>query len=210
MDVQVQLSENVKEHWIIFIQGEKWLKVHRSIFGRHPSFNSVISWEEWNQQFDQLEYKRTKNYVIWRLSSQSYHSEQLAKLLKERLVRPQTIVKVLQDCQQLGILNDELWIDTFMRSHQKRYSLRVILNKLRTKGLKPETIKTITDIWQQPEEELQALQHLITTRYRSKNYQDFKERQKIIAALIRKGFQYDQIQAVLKKIIDNQLKDSYL
>ncbi len=90
-----------------------------------------------------------------------------------------------------------------MRSHQKRYSLRVILNKLRLKGLKNETVKEIADVWQQPEEELQALQYLITGHYRSKNYHDFKERQKIIAALMRKGFQYDQIQKVFKTLLEN-------
>jgi regulatory protein len=194
LQVSIQASEEIKEHWIITIQEEKWAIVHRSIFGKHPSFAQVSSWEEWQKVFDQTEYQRAKNYVIWRLSSQNYHSEQLAKLLKERLVRPQTLKKVIADCQELRCLNDELWIEVFMRTHQKRYSLRLILNKLRMKGLTADTIKKIAEAWQQPEEELNALQLLITTRYRSKNYRDFKDRQKIIAALFRKGFQYDQIQ----------------
>jgi len=196
--VTVQPKEGIPDHWVIFIQGEKWCDVHRSVFGKHPSFSPVSSWEEWQKNFNQVEYQRVKNYVIWRLSSQSYHSEQLSKLLKERLVQKETIIKILQDCQQWGYLNDEQWVQLFMKTHQSRYSLRLILIKLRQKGLKPDTLEQIAQSWHQPKKELAAIQQLISKKYCSKNLKDFKERQKVVAALIRKGFQYDQVSQVLK------------
>lgn len=200
MKVEVQISEEIKEHWILFIEGEKWMTVHRSIFGRKLSFKAVHSWKEWEELFSQVEYQRARNYAFWRLSTQSYHSEQLAKLLKERLVRLQTIKKVIGECKQIGSLNDEEWISAFIHANQKRCSFRLILNKLRLKGLKAETIKGIAERNQNSTDELETLRHLISTRYFFTKDVDLKTRQKRMQALLRKGFQYDQIQQVLQEL----------
>jgi regulatory protein len=199
LQVTVQPKAGHQERWEIFIEGEKWREVHRSVFGRHPRFPSVNTRQEWQKAFDSFEYQRVRNYVVWRLSTQSYHSEQLGKLLRDRLVQHQTIERVLEECKASGYLNDEAWMQAFMRSQQKRYSLRVILSKLRTKGFSSETLHRLALEWENPEEEQQAIQHLLHTRYRSKDLSQYKERQKVIAALLRKGYAFDQVQAVLKR-----------
>ena len=91
--------------------------------------------------FDGYEYRRVKNYVLWRLSKQSYHSEQLSKLLRERLVQDKTIHHVITELQDAGYLDDEMWLKVFLRSQQKRYGLPLILSKLRAKGLSTHTLQ---------------------------------------------------------------------
>ncbi len=187
-------KEGNKDRWEILVDGEKWREVHRAIFGRKPHF-SPSSEENLQSIFDVFEYKRVKGYVLWRLSIQSYHSEQLAKLLRDRLVQNKTIDRVLQEYREMGFLDDELWLQSFMRTQQKRYSLRLILSKLHAKGLSAETLQQLAKEWKNPEEELQAIQHLLKTKYRSKDLTQYKNRQKVIASLIRKGYSFDQIQA---------------
>ncbi len=199
MEVTIQPKAGYQERWEIFIDGEKWREVHRSVFGRHPRFPSVNTWQEWQNVFDLTEYQRVRNYVIWRLSAQSYHSEQLGQLLRDRLVQRQTIERVLEEFKASGYLNDEVWIQAFMRSQQKRYSLRLILSKLQAKGFSSETIQRLALEWKNPEEEQQAIQHLLDTRYRSKDLSQYKERQKVMAALLRKGYAFDQVQMALKR-----------
>lgn len=197
MKVIFQHKKSNKDYWEILIDGEKWREVHRAIFGRKPSFPS-ISKDGLSSTFDELEYRRVKNYVLWRLSKQSYHSEQLARLLQERLVQNCTIGRVLQEYKEKGFLNDEAWLQSFMQSQQKRYSLRFILNKLRAKGLSLETIQQLAKEWNNPKEELHAIRHLLKTRYHLKDLTQYKTRQKVIVALMRKGYTFEQVQAALE------------
>lgn len=197
MKVHFRPKEGNKERWEILIDGEKWREVHRSIFGKNPSLPPISDENELKGLFDALEHRRVKGYVLWRLSTQTYHSEQLAKLLRDRLVQNETIEQVLREYQEMGALDDEAWLQSFMRTQQARYSFRHILNKLRAKGFSAETIRRLSDEWKNPEEELEALRHLIRTRYRSKDCTDYKTRQKVIASLARKGYSFDQIQMVL-------------
>lgn len=200
MHVIFKPKDGNKDRWEILFNGEKWREVHRTIFGRKPAFPALSAEEELQPVFDAFEYKRVKGYVLWRLSAQSYHSEQLAKLLRDRLVQNKTIDRVLQEYREMGYLDDESWLQSFMRAQQRRYSLRFILSKLHAKGLSSDTLKRLAEDWKNPEEELQAIQHLLKTKYRSKNLTQYKERQKVIAALVRKGYTFDKVQAAFQQI----------
>lgn len=191
-------KEGRKELRTIFLDGEEWRDIHTSIFGKTPSFPSCVTRTEWKEVFEKCEYQRVKNYVIWRLSTQPYHSQQLQKLLRERLVCQQTITKVIGECLSSGYLDDEAWIESFMRNQQKKNGLRSILLKLQAKGLTAEAVQEIRSNWNRPEEEKEAIAHLLRTRYRNKNLNDFREKQKVFASLMRKGYAFEQIQAALE------------
>lgn len=205
MQVTFKAKEGNRDRWEIWIDQEKWREVHQAIFGKKPQFPPIPSIEELSAIFDAWEYQRVKNYVIWRLSAQSYHSEQLAKLLRERLVQPKTSKRVLQEYQERGLLDDQAWLQSFMRLQQKRYSLNFILSKLRSKGFSNETLQQFAEDWRNPEEEFQALQHLLSKYAHSKNLSDYKERQKVFAALARKGFSFTEIQNAWQKFNLNDL-----
>jgi regulatory protein len=194
-------KEGNKDRWEILIDEEKWREVHRAVFGKKPTFPPLSSESDVQAIFDAFEYRRVKGYVLWRLSTQSYHSEQLAKLLRERLVQSQTIDRVLQEYKEMGFLDDEFWLQSFMRSQQKRYSLRVILSKLHAKGLSPDTLQRLAKDWKNPEEEFQAIQHHLQTRYRSKDLSQYKNKQKVIASLMRKGYSFDQVHAAMQQLL---------
>lgn len=193
-------SHGKKESWDIIIDGVKWREVHRTIFGAKPIFPTLHDESELQSAFDAYEYRRVKNYVIWRLSKQSYHSEQLAKLLRDRLVQPKTIKQILLESKEKGLLNDEVWLSAFLQSHLKRYGLPYILSKLKAKGLSSETLQKLAYESKNPEQELEAIENLIRTRYKKKDFSQFKEKQKVIAALARKGYHFEQIKAVFSKL----------
>lgn len=199
MEVIFRVKEGNRDRWEILIDGQEWLEVHRTIFGRHPVFPSFSNDTDLVSLFNVYEYRRVRAYVLWRLSSQSYHSQQLIKVLHDRLVQSQTIERVIDEFRNMGFLDDESWLENFIRSRQKRYSLRYILNKLQSKGISSEIIQRLASEWNDPNEELEVVRHLIKTRYRSKDLSDFKTRQKVIASLARKGYPFDQIQAAIRE-----------
>jgi regulatory protein len=206
LQVTFRAKEGNKERWEIFIDGEKWREVHRAIFGRKPAFPTFSFSSEADLQvtFDDFEHRRVKGYVLWRLSNQSYHSEQLAKLLRDRLVQDKTIACILGECHELGILDDESWLKSFLRVQQKHCGIRLIINKLRAKGLSEESLQDIANQWNDPDGELRTIQQLLQTRYRSKNLTEDKSRQKVIGSLMRKGYRYEQIQAAIQQFNDKE------
>lgn len=198
MKISYTPKEGRRDVLTILVEEDVWRDVHQAIFGRRPKFpKEVASLSEWIEVFNKLEYQAVKQYVLRRLASQHYHSCQLHKLLIERLVQKVTIHAIIQECVNWGYLDDQAWIESFMRTHLKRAGLRCVMAKLQAKGLPLETVREIAKQWQDPEEEKLAIQRLLQTRYRSKDLTQPKERQKVIAALMRKGYTFDAIRHTL-------------
>lgn len=189
---------------IIEIEGDVWKEVHTSIFGQRPSFpKEISSLTEWAETFDALEYKQARHYALKKLSERAYYSAELAKTLRDRLVSPLTIGRVIQNCQELGCLNDEEWIEAFIRGQlRRRSSLRSIAWKLQERGVAPEKAKQVIGERNNPTSEKDSIQHLLSTRYRSRDLKDRRERDKVIAALMRKGFHFEAISEAMKVTSD--------
>jgi regulatory protein len=203
--VKIELQPNLakRELRTILIDGEPWKEIHTTIFGKRSKLpKSIDSMEEWHAQFEALEYRQAKNYALWRLSMQSYYSRHLAKLMRERLVSFPIIERVLKECLSSGYLNDEAWLDSFMRVQTRRYSLRAIAVKLQTKGVPPDVAEELLEKWRNPEGEREVIRRLLQTRYRSRDLADYKEKQKVMAALARKGYGFELIQSVLRETPD--------
>ncbi|MDP1879891.1 MAG: regulatory protein RecX [Parachlamydiaceae bacterium] len=203
MKIEVKPHHNRKELFIIYIDGEPWREIHSTIFGKHPKFSSVQNQEQWENFFHSYEYKRVKGYVTWRLSSLSYHSEQLEKLLRERLVPLDLIQQVIQEHKDIGALDDDLWMQRFLQQQQKKYGLKHIIQKLYAKGFSRETLETISqssDDGSDQAQELNVIKKLLISRYRSKDLTQYKEKQKVIASLMRKGFSYDCIKEAMRDV----------
>lgn len=198
LQVTFQPKEGNQTLWEVCVEGEKWREVHRSIFGRKPRLPLISDEKQLEAAFDTYEYGRVKGYVLWRLSKQSFHSEQLKKQLRDKSVPESTVDQVIEEFKRLNLLDDEAWMHSFARVQKKRYGLRLVRQKLQAKGFSRETIQKLTDHWEEEGEEEGVIDQLLKTRYRKKNLSDVKERQKVIASLIRKGFSYSQIEAALE------------
>ena len=215
MEIIFRPKEGNRERWEIVVDGEIWREVHRTIFGKNPKFPaSPENLGEQNLQslFDAYEYRRAKGYALWRLSAQSYHSDQLAKSLQERLVQSHTVARVIQEFRDLAVFDDDAWLQSFLRTQQKRFGKRAIIAKLYAKGISAENIQKLSLEMNaiDPGEELRAIQHLLNTCYRSKDLRQLKERQKVFASLARKGYRIDQIQSAIriKSGIDSLIANS--
>ncbi len=145
-----------------------------------------------------MEFTQAKRYALKRLSERALYSGELSKCLKERLVASQTIEQVIQGCRELGLLNDDEWIEAFIRGHlRRRHSLRTIAWKLQAKGVPAATAKRVTQAHNDTSNDKESIQHLLTTRYRSRDLTNRRERDKVIASLMRKGFSFDAIRDVM-------------
>lgn len=201
MKITLSTPEERKELRFILIDGEVWRSIHRSVFGRRPKFPSEFeSLADWQAEFDKIELERARNYALRRLSVQNYYSGKLHQLLLDRCIQPHTAEKVISTYLEMGYLNDEAWLEAFMRGHVKRQSIKSIRYKLRSIGIPSDILSELLEKWKNPEEEKETVTKLLKTKYRHRNLADYKQKQKVIAALMRRGFNYELISSVLRSM----------
>ena len=199
MKIDVHPKEGLSDILTISIDGEPWRNLHIAVHGRSPKLPECPSMEQWKTAFEAYEYKRGKNYLLRRLTAQSYHSLQLEKLMLERLIHPKIVTKLIAEALTWGIMDDQAWIESFVRSQKKRNGLPLILAKLKMKGFTPDLLQKIKKEFTDPETEEREIEHLLKTKYKSKDVSQFAIKQKVIASLMRRGFSYSSIQGALAK-----------
>jgi len=187
----------------VFCSGEPWREIHTSIFGFKPELpKNVPSQVEFEEIFNALEYRQVKAYALRRLSKQAMPSKMLTRALKERLVFEQTIAKIIEEFTELGFLNDKEWSSSFVRvQSSKKMGPRAIAQKLAAKGIKGEALEEALEGSWEPDHQKSLLLNLLNTRYANRNFSDFKEKNKVVAALMRKGFELPIILEVIEERI---------
>lgn len=175
--------------------------VHTAILGRNPKIPSCACIDELETILNTLEYKGAKNYAIKRLSIKSQPTTEMDKALKERLVPENIREKIINEFTQFGYINDEEWIDGFIRVQLiKKMGPKAIYQKLKVKGIPNELITQFLEKHSSSETQQAQIKQLLSTRYKSCDLTDYKQKQKVIASLLRKGFDFEAVRNTLGKM----------
>lgn len=191
--------ESRRNQLIIFIDDEPWKEFHTTILGKKISFpqgNKTL--DELTAGFQKLEYKGALRHALKRLTQKSQHSSELKKNLERYLVSSETIEAVIEECQRLGLLNDTYVLESLVKSLMaKKMGPRAIVFKLRNKGISQDLAEELVEKYDDGDLRKERIVQLLQTRYRRRDLSDFHERDKVIAALMRKGFSFNDIRSVL-------------
>jgi len=185
--------------YTISLDGEEQYKiVHYKVFGKCSPFKKQYpSIDAFNQHFQELELRFTKEYAWKRLAVKSWLKSALASDMKKVWISEDIIEQVIKGCESNGYLDDNSWIERFIRKQiNKRYGPKRISFMLQTKGI-PEDIaqKFVRDVYEEGEQ-IKGLEYMRDYKYAHVNFQDYKSRQKVIAALLQKGYYWEQVKEV--------------
>ena len=184
------------------VDDEFYREIHTSVFGKRPKFSFHES--DLSEQFAQKEFERSRFFVMKKLSQRSYSSFELHAQLKERLVSQVTIDRVIEECAHLGYVDDKAWLEQFIQMQLLRKSgPKMIEAKLYQKGVPKSFYEPVLVNLATHKDQKEAIERLIQTRFRSKNLSDFKERQKVFGALVRKGFDFEVVKEAIKDTIED-------
>ncbi|HRD54981.1 MAG TPA: regulatory protein RecX [Parachlamydiaceae bacterium] len=142
----------------------------------------------------EAERKKAKAYLYKKLAQKNYCSLELKKKMQDELFSKDLIEELIKECEGLGYINDEEWLNSFIRGAKaKSQGPLFIIQKLIAKGFCKEMIKRALGREDSKEERKARIVRLLATRYKSRELKDFKERQKVVASLVRKGFSYEEV-----------------
>ena len=183
----------------IVVDGDPRYCVHTTIFGRDPlkNFTNCSSLDVLDQQFQDLEHRLAKGYAWKQLAISSHPVEKLRKKLEFKGISSTNIEKIIADCQRLGYLDDLQWAESYVAYQiTRKNGPQLIKAKLYAHGISQDIIQQVID----GKNHEGSILRLLETRYKNRDLQDFRERQKVIAALIRKGFNKDDIDKTLASL----------
>lgn len=181
----------------IVVDDEYWGKTHKKIIvSPQKALESCVSIQELDERFKELEYRGALQFAAKHISLRAMTSKELQMKMKEHHVSKNTMQRVIHEFTKQGYLNDNVCLEAFLSGQQRRrYGPNAIVRKLESKGLKANsaTLQAIMN----PEVQKTAIQALVSTRYKNRNLANRKEKDKVIASLLRRGFELDIILSIL-------------
>lgn len=201
---------------IITSQKGRGTKIHLLIDGEYKittdaefwSLNSVadgtdITDEEWEELVSAINYKKAFNKCADYLSRRN-HSERelLDKVLKSGVDRNSTL-KAIERFKELGYINDRDFAFEYTEYliNSKRYSVNRVKQELFHKGIAKDIISEAIDGIEA--DQAQTVVDIINKSYIRKLTED-GGKEKVIAALMRRGFSYSDIKEAFNRLENDE------
>lgn len=161
---------------------------------------SEIDEDEWNELLEAINYKKALNKCADFLSRRDHSVKELkVKLL--RTVDQKSADRAVERYIEAGYLDDEKYcanlVDYLFRV--KKYSLNHVKQECFKRGIDSSIVKEILSEYDL--DMVEIIVKLVKNKYLSKLEQE-GGRQKVVAALQRKGFSYYDIESALNRLDD--------
>mgnify|MGYP005762612945 CR=1 FL=1 len=148
-------------------------------------------------------FEKAIDYISSRIHTKKELFDKLFKKGFEKKVIDSAIFKL----EEYNYVNDELFAKTFVQENYK-YSKKMLENKLKQKGVLSEIISNVLELnTDEKEEELCEKQLKKLLKSKNKNNFSKEELQKIYMSLFRKGFEFDLIKKVCRKVLVQNLDE---
>lgn len=153
------------------------------------------------------EYERARKRAMYLLGGHAYS----AAALREKLLNnysQETADKVIDDMTEYGFLDDEEYAGKLAASlvGGKKYGLYRAKTEMRRKGVPEALIEEALSQYEH-EDYVEQLKELIRKKYSDK-IEDRDQRQKVIAALARRGFGFSEIKEAVLEVLEETLEEA--
>ncbi|MDF2577993.1 MAG: hypothetical protein K0S74_1477 [Chlamydiales bacterium] len=200
MEVSYRVKDQLRKIGEILVEGDPWREVDLTLFRRKPSFGEASNTlAELTDEFHRIELGLAKNYALYLLSQRSYSSFKLKQKLEDKKVSETTAEAIITEFRERGYLNDELFAEQLIRSRVRaKQGPKQIALKLRAQGISIKDNEELQELLHSRKEQKKSIQKLLQGTYRRYDLTDYHERQKVTAALLRKGFDSDLVYSTLR------------
>lgn len=141
--------------------------------------------------------KRAKLRAMHLLNAMPRTEQQLREKLAQNEYPEDVIEAAVSYVKSFGYINDEAYIRNFIISRKNSKSKREIVMLLGQKGLRGELVDNIVEEMYAEESELSTIKEIMRKKRWNPSEMEEKEKQKMLAYLMRKGFSYEEIRRAL-------------
>ena len=167
------------------------LMLYNGELGRlHLTEGTEVSEEMYSQKILPTLKKRAKERLVYILKASDKPEAELRRKLKEGCYPDEAIDEAISWAKSKHYVDDERYVETYLRYHAEGKSKKKLFYDLCAKGISKELIANMLEDTEIDETE-QIKAELIKRHYSED--MDEKEKQKIYAALARKGYSWSAV-----------------
>lgn len=198
----VSKIRSVRKHLEITIDGER-ICITKSTFREKPlEEGQEIDLEEYKQFVLLHQYKPALKHAADLLAAKGYAEKELERTLIRGGYLPETAEMVITKLKTLGLLNDEVFAETYVESHANAgYGGNRIKQGLRQKGVHEETIRNVLetlDPEMQKETAVSLVRRALQKKRPDESFQ--KGNQRILGMLLRRGFSFEEAKQAIADV----------
>ena len=210
--IVTSIKELTKKRRLVYINYEPAFAVYTVELRKFGiKENGVVSKEAFDTLVDEVLAKRATVKAMALLKNKDYTRKGLEDKLKEGYYPDRCIEHALEYVSRFGYINDERFAENYVNFKAGNKTRRQIELKLKQKGVDVDIISRVCDEFYEDNSdiELEQAKAFIEKKHIDIENADYKELQKVKAALYRKGFSMDIINKTLDSkglfldIIDN-------
>lgn len=200
---KIERQKKNKSRWSIFLDGEFVFGVSEDTiikFGLRT--NDELNDEEEKEIRDYDEFTYGKKAALDFLSYRQRSVKEIKDKLKKKLLSSSSVEKVITHLEKVGLIDDLAFAVEFVNAklRMKPKGKRVLDQKLMEKGISKEVReKVLTDTFEHIDENELALQNFNKYFPRVKNKERMEQKKKIFEHLVRKGFDFDTVNQVIRE-----------
>lgn len=164
-----------------------------------------IDEDEWQELVDKINYKKAVNKCYDLLSRRDHSVKELkTKLL--RTVDEENAQRAIDRMLELGYLDDEKYASILLKHlvEDKKMSRAFIKQEMYKRGISSDIVSNLLEDIEI--DNVSSIIDLILSKYRMK-LNDKNGLEKVIAALMRKGFSYSDIKEAIRRIENDEIDE---
>lgn len=164
-----------------------------------------IDEDEWQELVDKINYKKAVNKCYDLLSRRDHSVKELkTKLL--RTVDEENAQRAIDRMLELGYLDDEKYASILLKHlvEDKKMSIAFIKQEMYKRGISSDIVSNLLEDVEI--DNVSSIIDLILSKYRTKLDAE-NGLEKVIAALIRKGFSYSDIKEAIRRIENDEIDE---
>lgn len=196
-----RLEELNKSRSKVYIDGEFAFVLYKGELRKYGILlEQELKGEIYHEILHEVLPKRAKLRAMNLLTKRTYTESQLENKLKEGCYPPQVVEEAMAYVKSFRYVDDVQYAVDYLTYHEGSKSRKRMEQDLRGKGLSRENLASAFAIWEENggmSDEEQMIERLLL----KKNYHEdmeWKEKQKIAAFLLRKGFSMEAINKSMK------------
>ncbi len=199
--IVTQIEQLSRNRYKIFIDQEFAFVLYKGELCQYGiAIEKAILQEEYDTITQMILPKRAKLRAMNLLQKKNYTEKQLKDKLAEGYYSEEIIQNAIDYVKSFHYINDLGYALDYITYHAQQKSLKQIEQDLFRKGITKEIFSRALMQWEESGEQ-QDVQGMIQNHLRKKHYSqdcDIKEKQKIYAFLLRKGYSSDEISKAMQ------------
>lgn len=182
---------------VIFDDGER-IYIHEKILAEYHLKEGInVPQEAVEEIVSANDFRRARERALYLLDARDYSFVELYRKL-EKNYDEDICIRVCKNLAELRLINDRRYAESLARQlfEVKRVGMFKAKQELKRRGLSDNIIEAVTEPYADEEETFSRLEELVERKY-ERYLTDEKGVKKVKNALLRQGYRYAEINAVL-------------